>query len=245
MNEREVVGSAGNSKGVSRRTLGMASAWAVPALVLAAPAPAFAASMLKFGDYVALQDTQGTITIKEGTNGDTWPHGLLTQGNSDDTFVFQLGMQLDIWNGVIYNTVPNDTYKNWFSGPITVTIDINTTYLLLETSFTNWTDAADNGGAPWVYAGQSTVGTWTSLTFTHPQIAMSGNTLGIPTQTGAFEFVVKKTPDFTELLVQPTKTLDPPQGTEGRSATTAMRITVSSGLGTDYKSYVQENATGM
>lgn len=125
---------------------------------------------------------------------------------------------------------PRKTLNSWVSGPITVEVAFDTSYFKLVTDFSRWTDAPDVGSA-WTYRTAATAGNLTTLTFTHDEIAMSGNTM-----TGAFEF-------FLEVLKPvPVKAAPPPQTANGRTVTEMMQVTVTSSLGAVHRDYIQEDS---
>ncbi|APF40847.1 hypothetical protein [Neomicrococcus aestuarii] len=222
-----------------RPMIGAGLAWTAATILAAGPAPAFAASSTNLaGQYVTLADTQSANTDQGDTNATTWPHGLITDENPELKQVkFQLGMQMMIFNEAMYKEVGFDTYKNWVSGPITVRLTFdNTVYKLLDNQST-WIDLPDNGGSAWTWTSTSTIGTWTTLTFTHSQIAYNGNTLGVATQTGVFEILF-------ELLRNPGVQQPPTiQPANGRTVTNSMQINVSSSLQDVTIPYVQENSS--
>lgn len=227
------------SRPIDRRKVATAIAWTAPAVVVAGTAPALAASPppVQPGEYVTLFDTQAANTNQNNTNATTWPHGLLSDSNpSLQQVKFQLGMQMMVFDQSLYNVVPFDTYKNWTSGSITVQLTFdNTVYRLLDDQ-PAWPDVGDNGGTPWTWTNTSTSGTSTTLTFTHAEIAMNGNTLGMPTQTGAFEILF-------ELLDNPGVQAPPAvQPANGRTVTNSMQVTLSSELQSYTVPYVQEDS---
>ncbi|WP_271395351.1 hypothetical protein [Neomicrococcus lactis] len=228
-------GSSSNSK-IQRRTL-VGATWAGATLMVVSPAPAMATSFIP-GKYVTLFDTQAANTNQQDTNATTWPHGLLTDANPSLKQVkFQLGMQMMPFDESLYKVVPFDTYKNWTSGPITVQLTFDNTVYKLLNSQSTWNDLPDNGGTAWNWTNTSTSGTKTTLTFTHSQIAMNGNTLGIATQTGGFEILF-------ELLKNPGVQAPPSyQPANGRTVTKSMQVSVSSSLTTSTIPYIQENST--
>lgn len=210
--------------------------WSAPAVVTVCAAPAFAAST-RPRDYVALFDTQSANTNQNNTDASTWPHGLITDADpSKKTVRFTLGMQMMPYNNAVYQ-IPFDTYKNWTSGPITVNLTFDNTVYRLMDSQSTWRDQPDNGGSAWKWTSTSVSGTQTTLTFTHDEIAMNGNTLGMPTQTGAFSvlFTLLKNPG-----VQKPPAIQP---AGGRTVTNSMSISVSSQLPTARTNYVQEDSS--
>ena len=222
---------------MSRRTMVKATAWTTPAIFVAQAAPAFAASS-SAAKYMTLIDTEGAATNQNDTNTSTWPHGVIADNDpSQQKVKFKLGMQMMIYDQAMYNTVTYDTYKNWTSGPITLKLTFdNTVYQLLDSQAT-WTDSADNGGTAWRWTSTATSGTSTTLTFTHDQIAFNGNTLGIPTQTGAFEVLFKL---LRNPGVQPAPTNQP---ANGRTVTSSMQVSISSSLLSTSIPYVQEDSS--
>lgn len=236
------MSDSGMDKHVSRRQVVALGAWSVPAVLATGALPAFAAASPGANPavgYMALIDTQGANTIQENTDGSTWPHGVLSDDNpSLKTVKFQLGMQMGMYNGAMYDDYTYEEYKNWVSGPITVQLTFDRTVYSLISNQATWTDAPDNGGTAWIWSSTSTVADWTTLTFTHAQIAANGNTLGIPTQTGEFTL-------FFDLLKNP-GVQDAPeeQPAEGRTVTNSMKVQVDSGLISGVQiPYVQEDSS--
>lgn len=210
---------------IHRRRLIAAAAWSAPTVLVVNHVPAFATSV-RPGDYAALFDTQGASTNQNDTNGSTWPHGILNwQDSSTRRARFQLGMQMMLFSTPAYDVAPNDVYKNWTSGPITVQVKVNTEMFTILTDFDTWEDEPDNNSPAWAFAGQTSDGQWTTLTFTHPEIAYNGNTLGMPTQTGGFEFYLEP-----KELPLPKVGLPAVQPGNGRQGTPDIHVTVSSGL---------------